>query len=119
MSDQYNPEQQLPLIHTHLLARFTANRTQPEELAEELREESRFWEVEDAIAVEIAGNGRYLRTRSYTDMATEAALETSELMMQSTYVMTQLHERLSARVKELEEWRKASGKGQIRNWESF
>ena len=105
ISDQYNPEQQLPLIHTHLLARFTANRTQPEELSEELREESRFWEVEDAIADEIAGNGRYLRTRSYTDMATEAALETSELMMQSTYVMTQLHERLSARVKELEEWR--------------
>ena len=107
ISDQYNPEQQLPLIHTHLLARFTANWTQPKELAEELREESRFWEVEDAIAAEIVGNGAYLRVRSYTDMATEAALEASELMMHSAYVMTQLHERLSARVKEMEEWRKA------------
>ena len=107
IADQYSPEQQLPLIHTHLLARFTANRTQPEELAEELREESRFWEVEDAIAAEIVGNGAYLRVRSYTDMATEAALEASELMMHSAYVMAQLQERLSSRVKEMEEWRKA------------
>ena len=107
IADQHNPEQQLPLIYTHLLARFTANRTQPEELAEELKEESRFWEVEDEVEDEIAGNGAYLRTRSYTDMATEAALEASELMLQSAYVMTQLHEGLSTRVKELEEWRKA------------
>ena len=107
ISDQYNPEQQLSLIHTHLLARFTANRTEPEELAEELTEESRFWEVEDAIADEIAGNGAYLRVRSYTDMATEAALEASELMLQSAFMMGQLHQRLEARVKELEEWRKA------------
>ena len=107
IAGQHNPEQQLPLIYTHLLAGFTANRTQPEELAEELREESRFWEVEDAIADEIAGNGTYLRTRSYTDMATEAALDASELMMQSAYLMNQLRERISSRIQELEEWRKA------------
>lgn len=107
ISAQYNPGQELPLIYTHLLARFTANRTQPEGLADELKEQSQFWELEDAIAEEMAGNGAYLRTRSYTDTATDAALEASELMLQSASLMTQVHERLGARVEELEEWRRA------------
>ena len=107
MSDQYNPGQELPLIYTHLLARFTANRTQQEELAEGLKEESRFWEVEDAIAEKIAESGAYLRTRSHTDMATEAALEASEFLLQSAFAMGQLHERLGARVEELKEWRRS------------
>lgn len=107
ISAQYNPGQELPLIYTHLLARFTANRTQPEGLADELKEQSQFWEVEDAIAEEIAGNGAYLRTRSYIDTATEAALESSELILRSASLMTQVHESLGARVQELEEWRRA------------
>ena len=107
ISDQFNPGQELPLIYTHLLARFTANRAQQEGLAEELKEESRFWEVEDAIAEEIAGNGSYLRTRSYTDMATEAALGASELLLHSASLMTQLHERVGARVEEMKKWRRA------------
>ena len=107
ISDQFNPGRELPLIYTHLLARFTANRAQQEGLAGELKEESRFWEVEDAIAEEIAGNGAYLRTRSYTDMATEAALGASELLLQSASLMTQLHERVGARVEEMKKWRRA------------
>lgn len=107
ISAQYNPGQELPFIYTHLLARFTANRTQDQELAEQLKEESRFWEVEDAIAEKIAEKGAYLRTRSYTDLATEAALEAYELMLQHAFLMKQVHKQVGARVKELEEWRDA------------
>ena len=76
------------------------------EQARELREASRFWELEDAVAAEIAENGTYLRTRSYTDMATEAALDASEQMLQSASLMDQLHGRLESRTAELKEWRK-------------
>ena len=119
ISDQFNPGQELRFIHTHLLARFTANRARQEDLAEELKEESRFWEVEDAIAEEIAENGAYLRTRSYTDMATEAALETCEFLLQSALVMTQVYERLGARVEELEDWRRAFRTRADRNLEEL
>ena len=106
IAEQYNPEQELPLVYTHLLARFSAERTQPEDLAEELKEESQFWEVEDAIAAEIAENGTYLRTRSYTDMSTGVALAASETLIQSASLMAQLHELMGSRVEELREWRK-------------
>ena len=89
----FNPDRDLPLVYTHLLARFRANRMPHGEQARELGEASRFWELEDAVAAEIAENGTYLRTRSYTDMATEAALETSELMLRSASVMDQIYGR--------------------------
>ena len=103
----YNPEQKVPLICTHLLSRFQANRVPQNEMAEDLREASRFWEVEDEIAAEIAERGTYLRTRSYTDLATEAALDASETMLRSASLMTQIHESLESRTGELRGWRDA------------
>ena len=111
MAAIFNPDRDLPLVCTHLLARFKANRMPHGEPARELREASRFWELEDAVAAEIAENGTYLRTRSYTDMATEASLEASELMLRSASVMDQLHGRLESRTAELKEWRKTFRRG--------
>jgi len=105
ISAQHHPGHSLSLIYTHLLARFSANRTKDEALAEGLKEESRFWEVEDTIAAEIADKGPYLRTRSYTDTATKSALEASELMLKSSYLMGQIQRRLETRTEELEAWR--------------
>lgn len=115
----FNPDRDLPLVCTHLLARFRANRMPHGEQARELREASRFWELEDAVAAEIAENGTYLRTRSYTDMATEAALDASEQMLLSASLMEQLHGRLESRTAELKEWRKTFRRGAERKLEEL
>ena len=103
----HNPERELPLICTHLLSRFQANRVPEKVMAEDLREASRFWEVEDEIAAEIAERGTYLRIRSYTDMATEAALDASEVMLRSASLMAQVHGSLESRTGELRGWRES------------
>ena len=115
----FNPDRELPLVCSHLLARFRANRMPHGERARELREASRFWELEDAVAAEIAENGIYLRTRSYTDMATEAALEASELMLRSASLMDDLHGRLESRTAELREWRETFRRGAQRKLEEL
>ena len=119
MAAVFNPDRDLPLVCTHLLARFKANRMPHGEPARELREASRFWELEDAVAAEIAENGTYLRTRSYTDMATEAALEASELMLRSASLMDELHGRLESRTAELREWRETFSRGAERKLEEL
>ena len=115
----YNPDRDLPLVCSHLLGRFRANRMPDGERALDLREASRFWELEDAVAAEIAENGTYLRTRSYTDMATEAALGASELMLRSAYLMEELHGRLESRTAELREWRESFRRGSERKLEEL
>ena len=107
----FNPDRELPLVCTHLLGRFRASRMPDGDRARELREASRFWELEDAVAAEIAENGTYLRIRSYTDMATEASLEASELLIQSASLMEELHGRLESRTAELREWRESFRRG--------
>ena len=115
----FNPDRDLPLVCTHLLARFRANRMSNGEQARELKEASRFWELEDAVAAEIAENGTYLRTRSYTDMATEAALEASEQLLRSASLMEELHGLLESRTHELREWRESFRRGSERKLEEL
>ncbi len=115
----FNPDRDLPLVCTHLLARFRASRMSNGEQARELREASRFWELEDALAAEIAENGTYLRTRSYTDMATRAALEASEQLLRSASLMEELHGLLESRTHELREWRESFRRGSERKLEEL
>ena len=115
----FNPDRDLPLVCSHLLGRFRANRMPDGERARDLREASRFWELEDAVAAEIAENGTYLRTRSYTDMSTEAALEASEQLLRSASLMEELHGRLESRTAELREWRETFRRGAERKLEEL
>ena len=71
------------------------------------------------MAAEIAENGTYLRTRSYTDMSTEAALEASEQLLRSASLMEELHGRLESRTAELREWRETFRRGAERKLEEL
>ena len=107
MTDQYTPGQELPLISTHLRARFLANAPGLQDLAPALTETSRFWEIEDHITNEVVTKGAFLRTKSLIDTATYTTIKTASTLAEYADAQTRAHQRLSDRARELKNWQVA------------
>lgn len=104
LAEQYSPGNALPLINTHLLSKFEADRMEPSDERNQLDIASRFWQVESLIVKEVATNGKFLRACKFLELAAAAALEGLDNTHQCARHTERLHQSLSNQARQLRYW---------------
>lgn len=105
LTEQYMPGATLPLMNVHLLSKFEADRMEPGRERNELDMASRFWEIESKIVREVATKGKFLRTRSFLDLATTASLSGMNSTRQCATDCQQLQQICADHAQQLRAWR--------------
>lgn len=104
LAEQYGASNAIPLISTHLLSKFQADRMSPSAEKDQLEIASRFWQVESHIVQEVATKGTFLRESKFLELATAATLEGMDTTGRCAQTALKLHETLSAQTQQIQGW---------------
>ena len=104
ITDQHIPGNEVPMVNTHLLARYLATLPVYQQWSDGLRQASRFSLVEEYILKEVIENGPFHRKQSFSHSETAALLSGLEGMLSAAHLQQRLQARLTDRVREAQSW---------------
>ena len=80
-ADKYSPGTRIKFFYTHLRSRFLSQQSEDDQEKAELERASRFNRVEEQIISEVIGRGRFLRWKSFIDIAVAPIIEFSDKLL--------------------------------------
>ena len=101
---QYIPGYEMPIVNTHLLARYLATLPDYQEWSDGLKQASRFSLVEEYILKEVIENGPFHRKQSFGHSETASLLSGLEGMLSTAHLQQKLQARLADRAREAQSW---------------
>ena len=101
---QYIPGYEMPIVNTHLRARYLATLPDYQEWSDGLKQASRFSLVEEYTLKEVIENGPFHRKQSFSHSETPALLSGLEGMLSAAHLQQRLQVRLTDRVREAQSW---------------
>ena len=101
---QYIPGYEMPIVNTHLLARYLATLPDYQEWSDGLKQASRFSLVKEYILKEVIENGPFHRKQSFVHSETASLLSGLEGMLSTAHLQQKLQARLADRAREAQSW---------------